>query len=197
MGVLTSFLAREVFVSSMSVVLVGDPDAEAEGVTEKVRQARRDDGSPVFTPATAASLLIFFALAMQCLPTLALTRRETGHAQMGAPPAGLHERPRLDLRLRHLPRPAPPWGSPDARERLAFWATTAAMCWGVATLWRQMIPRKGQTSCGARAAGAAACSKPKAPALQQIGSPLRIVRDLTTATEARPLHQGLRGGRAG
>lgn len=81
MGVLTSFLAREVFVSSMSVVLVGDPDAEADGVTEKVRQAKRDDGQPVFTPATAASLLIFFALAMQCLPTLALTRRETGHAK--------------------------------------------------------------------------------------------------------------------
>lgn len=63
-----------------------------------------------------------------------------------------------------------------------FWATTVAMVWGVATLWRQMIPKKGQTACGACAAGAAACSKPKAPARQptsspQIGSPLRIVRD--------------------
>jgi ferrous iron transport protein B len=32
----------------------------------------------VFTPATAASALIFFVLAMQCLPTLAVTRKETG-----------------------------------------------------------------------------------------------------------------------
>jgi ferrous iron transport protein B len=32
----------------------------------------------VFTPATAASALIFFVLAMQCLPTLVVTRRETG-----------------------------------------------------------------------------------------------------------------------
>ena len=39
---------------------------------------RRDDGRPLFTPATAASLLVFFVLAMQCLSTLAVTRRETG-----------------------------------------------------------------------------------------------------------------------
>lgn len=79
MGVLTSFLAREVFVSTMAVLLTGeavdDPD---EGVIARVRQAVRDDGTPLFTPATAASLLVFFALAMQCLPTLVVTRRETG-----------------------------------------------------------------------------------------------------------------------
>ena len=34
--------------------------------------------SPVFTTATSASLLVFFVLAMQCLPTLVVTRRETG-----------------------------------------------------------------------------------------------------------------------
>ncbi len=83
-GVLTSFLAREVFVSTMAVLLVGDADADLEGeaqaggVIDKIRGAPRDDGSPVFTPATAASLLVFFVLAMQCLPTLAVTRRETG-----------------------------------------------------------------------------------------------------------------------
>ena len=38
----------------------------------------RDDGRPVFTPATAASALVFFVLAMQCLPTLTVTRKETG-----------------------------------------------------------------------------------------------------------------------
>lgn len=78
-GVLTSFLAREVFVSTMSVLLLGDAEAESEGVVAQVRQARRDDGTPLFTTATAASLLVFFVLAMQCLPTLALTRREAGH----------------------------------------------------------------------------------------------------------------------
>lgn len=79
-GVLTSFVAREVFVSTMAVLLVGedDPDLEDAGVLDRIAQAQRDDGTPVFTPATSASLLIFFVLAMQCLPTLELTRKETG-----------------------------------------------------------------------------------------------------------------------
>ena len=79
-GVLTSFLAREVFVSTMAVLLVGDPDLadDEQGVIDKVRTATRDDGSPLLSPATAASLMVFFVLAMQCLPTLALTRKEAG-----------------------------------------------------------------------------------------------------------------------
>jgi ferrous iron transport protein B len=81
-GVLTSFLAREVFVSTLSVIVGGgaEPDPE-DGVRERIRTMTRDDGTPVFTPATAASALIFFVLAMQCLPTLAVTRKETGKAR--------------------------------------------------------------------------------------------------------------------
>jgi ferrous iron transport protein B len=84
-GVLTSFLAREVFVSTMSV-LVGDAndDVTDQGVIDRIRAARREDGGLVFTPATATSLLIFFVLAMQCLPTLAVTRRETGSVKWAA-----------------------------------------------------------------------------------------------------------------
>jgi len=79
-GVLTSFLAREVFVSTMAVLLVGEEtdDVEDAGVIAQIRMAKRDDGSPLFTTATAVSLLVFFVLAMQCLPTLVVTRRETG-----------------------------------------------------------------------------------------------------------------------
>ena len=73
-GLLTSFLAREVFVSTMAVLAgVGDDDNR---VIQGARTMKRDDGRPVFTPATAASALVFFVLAMQCLPTLAVTRRE-------------------------------------------------------------------------------------------------------------------------
>jgi ferrous iron transport protein B len=84
-GVLTSFLAREVFVSTMSV-LVSDANADVSdaGVIQRIRSARREDGSLIFTPATATSLLVFFVLAMQCLPTLAVTRRETGHIKWSA-----------------------------------------------------------------------------------------------------------------
>lgn len=84
-GLLTSFLAREVFVSTMSVLAGGgsskDPD---DGVRERIRQMTRADGTPVFTRATSASALVFFVLAMQCLPTLAVTRRETGATKYAA-----------------------------------------------------------------------------------------------------------------
>lgn len=85
-GVLTSFLAREVFVSTMSVLIgdAGKDDVSDQGVIARIRSATRDDGSLIFTPATATSLLVFFVLAMQCLPTLAVTRRETGHVKWAA-----------------------------------------------------------------------------------------------------------------
>lgn len=77
-GVLTSFAAREVFVSTMSVLFAGTDDVEDPEVLDRIMTAKRSDGTPVFTQATSASLLVFFVLAMQCLPTLAVTRRETG-----------------------------------------------------------------------------------------------------------------------
>jgi len=78
-GVLSSFAAREVFVSTMAVVVAGTDDAEDEGVLAQVATAKRDDGvTPVFTRATSWSLLIYYVLAMQCLPTLAVTARESG-----------------------------------------------------------------------------------------------------------------------
>lgn len=79
-GVMASFAAREVFVSTMAVLVVGEEDFEEEGVLSAITSATRDDGStPVFTTATAASVLVFFVLAMQCLPTLVVTARESGH----------------------------------------------------------------------------------------------------------------------
>jgi ferrous iron transport protein B len=79
-GVLTSFAAREVFVSTMAVLLAGDEAADGPqpGVIAQIRDAKRDDGSLVFTTATAASLLVYFVLAMQCLATMTVVQRETG-----------------------------------------------------------------------------------------------------------------------
>jgi ferrous iron transport protein B len=92
-GVLASFAAREVFVSTMAVVLTGheelggatDEGAEGAvggggGILHQIRSATRTDGvTPVFTTAACWSLLVFFVLAMQCLPTLAVTAKESGH----------------------------------------------------------------------------------------------------------------------
>jgi len=79
-GVVTSFAAREVFASTMAVIVTGSDDAEDQGIMDQIGAARRDDGiTPVFTVATCWSLLIYYVLAMQCLPTLAVTARESGH----------------------------------------------------------------------------------------------------------------------
>jgi ferrous iron transport protein B len=77
-GVMTSFAAREVFVSTIAVLVVGNDDFEDETILERIEHATRSDGSPIFNAPTSASLLVFFVLAMQCLPTIAVTRRETG-----------------------------------------------------------------------------------------------------------------------
>jgi ferrous iron transport protein B len=77
-GVMTSFAAREVFVSTMAVLVAGGDDTDDPQVLKRIATARRDDGQPMFTAASAASLLVFFVLAMQCLPTLAVTAREAG-----------------------------------------------------------------------------------------------------------------------
>lgn len=79
-GVMTSFLAREVFVSTMAVLAGSGTGADVSdtGVLEQVGTMTRASGAPVFDLPTTAAALVFFVLAMQCLPTLAVTRRETG-----------------------------------------------------------------------------------------------------------------------
>ena len=79
-GVMTSFAAREVVVSTLAIVYGIGEDAAEDQTTliETLRRQKRPDGRPVFTTATSLSFLVFFVLAMQCLPTQAVTKRETG-----------------------------------------------------------------------------------------------------------------------
>ncbi len=79
-GVIASFAAREVVVSALSVIFgVGEDGAEGGSLLiDRLHAATNADGTPIFTFATCASLLVFYILAMQCLPTLAVTRREAG-----------------------------------------------------------------------------------------------------------------------
>lgn len=87
-GILASFAAREVFVSTMAVQVAGTDDAEDEGVRERLANATRDDGTKVFTAATSWAMLVFFVLAIQCLPTLVVTAREAGGWKWAALQAG-------------------------------------------------------------------------------------------------------------
>jgi ferrous iron transport protein B len=78
-ALVASFAAREVLVSTLSIIYnVGQEDESgSDSLVSAVRSAERDDGSPAWTPLTALSLMVFFVLAMQCMSTLAVVRRET------------------------------------------------------------------------------------------------------------------------
>ncbi len=77
-GLIGAFAAREVFVSTMAVVygLEGEDEASA-ALRDRVREERWPDGRRVFTPLVCFGLMVFFALACQCMSTLAAVRRET------------------------------------------------------------------------------------------------------------------------
>jgi ferrous iron transport protein B len=79
-GLLSAFAAREVFVSSMGIVYNVDVEEEkGEGNLQDKMKADIDPrtGKPVFTPLVAVCLMIFFVLAMQCMSTIAVVKRET------------------------------------------------------------------------------------------------------------------------
>jgi ferrous iron transport protein B len=78
-GLVGAFAAREVFVSTMGIVYsVGGDDEDTEPLAQSMQNDRYPNGRPVWTPVVAASLLVWFVLAMQCMSTLAIVRRETG-----------------------------------------------------------------------------------------------------------------------
>ncbi|HOB33606.1 MAG TPA: ferrous iron transporter B, partial [Verrucomicrobiota bacterium] len=77
-GIISSFAAREVFVSTMSTVYnLGGDDSDDTALVETLKQQRRPDGRPVYTPLTAISLMVFYVFALQCVSTVAVVRRET------------------------------------------------------------------------------------------------------------------------
>jgi ferrous iron transport protein B len=77
-GIISSFAAREVFVGTMSVIYsVQDGEKNAPALRDAMLAERKTDGKPVFTPLVCVSLLVFYVLAMQCLSTVAVVRRET------------------------------------------------------------------------------------------------------------------------
>lgn len=77
-AVLTSFAAREVFVGTLATIYSVGSNADDEGtIKDRMKHEVHKDGTPVFNFATGVSLLLFYAFAMQCASTLAVTKRET------------------------------------------------------------------------------------------------------------------------
>jgi ferrous iron transport protein B len=77
-ALITSFAAREVFVGTMATLYsVGDQDENDLRLRDKMKAAKKEDGTPVYTLASGLSLMIFYVFAMQCMSTLAVVKRET------------------------------------------------------------------------------------------------------------------------
>jgi ferrous iron transport protein B len=81
-GILGAFPAREVLISTLGILYqAGDRvDENSPGLKERMAIEKRPDGTPVFTPLVAVSLMVFFALCSQCISTLATVQRELNSA---------------------------------------------------------------------------------------------------------------------
>ncbi|PAP78029.1 ferrous iron transport protein B [Rubrivirga marina] len=77
-GIVASFAAREVIVSALATIYSAGADANEESLSlrEAIKADTYPDGTPVFTPLVAVSLMVFFVFALQCMSTLAIARRE-------------------------------------------------------------------------------------------------------------------------
>ncbi|MGO4817247.1 ferrous iron transport protein B [Flavobacterium sp. W22_SRS_FP1] len=77
-AVLTSFAAREVFVGTLATIYsVGDSDNEDTIKNKMAAEINPVTGKKIFNFASGISLLLFYAFALQCASTLAITRKET------------------------------------------------------------------------------------------------------------------------
>jgi ferrous iron transport protein B len=77
-GLITSFVAREVFVGTLSTLYsLEDDEDNRQPLLTQMAQAKNSDGQPLYSLATGLSLLVYYAFAMQCVSTMAAIYRET------------------------------------------------------------------------------------------------------------------------
>ncbi|MEH6307345.1 ferrous iron transport protein B [Olivibacter sp. CPCC 100613] len=78
-ALITSFAAREVFVGTMATIYsVEEPEDDTSTIRQKMLASKDSiTGEPIYTVASAFSLMIFYAFAMQCISTIAVVHRET------------------------------------------------------------------------------------------------------------------------
>ncbi|KAF2509050.1 ferrous iron transport protein B [Flavobacterium foetidum] len=77
-ALISSFAAREVFVGTLATIYsVGDTENETTIKSKMQAEIHPETGEKVFNFATGISLLLFYAFAMQCASTLAITKKET------------------------------------------------------------------------------------------------------------------------
>ena len=109
-GIVASFSIREVFVSTMATVYNLGQNADTEKITpsleETLRQQKHENGTLVYTPLTAVTLMVFYVFALQCVSTVAIVRRETNFLEMAGLPMAVHGHFGVGAGLHHLARGA-------------------------------------------------------------------------------------------
>jgi ferrous iron transport protein B len=88
-ALISGFAAREVFVSAMALVYrVPESETDGEdGLTGKLLATLptlkfEDTGEPIFTLSTCLGMLLFYIIALQCFPTVAVARNEMGSSKL-------------------------------------------------------------------------------------------------------------------
>ena len=78
LGLVTSFAAREVLVSSFATIYnIENESDESVSLITALKNDRKADGSPTYSPLVGVALLVFFVFAAQCMSTFAIIKRET------------------------------------------------------------------------------------------------------------------------
>ncbi len=80
-SLISAFAAREVFVSSLALIfkVTSDNGTFQQSMIKSMREAKiGDSNQKLFTTATIVGLIVFFVFALQCLSTVAVSRKETG-----------------------------------------------------------------------------------------------------------------------
>ena len=76
-ALITSFAAREVFVGTMATIYNSNANKNSQSIKQKLKNEKDATGKPKYTTAVCWSLLLFYAFALQCMSTIAVTKRET------------------------------------------------------------------------------------------------------------------------
>jgi ferrous iron transport protein B len=77
-ALLTGVAAKEIVVSTLSVLYTGNSEEDADRLSEKLTTELKSDGSPVFTPITAIGFMLFVLIYFPCIATIAAIKNETG-----------------------------------------------------------------------------------------------------------------------
>jgi ferrous iron transport protein B len=81
-SLISAFVAREVFVSSLALIfrVTGDEETLRDSILHSMRNAKiGNTDQKLFTTSTILGLIVFFVFAMQCISTIAVAKKETGH----------------------------------------------------------------------------------------------------------------------